>query len=84
MILKLQNAFFRGRQIIGFIFIANENIYNILTSKELRVLYRVQIIKAYDHVNWELLLYPLKRCGSRENGVHGLSNIYPLRAFLSW
>jgi hypothetical protein len=27
------------------------------------VLYSLDLKKAYDHVNWEFLLYLLKRCG---------------------
>jgi hypothetical protein len=27
--------------------------------------------KAYDHVNWDFLLYMMRRCGFGENGVLG-------------
>ena len=37
-----------------------------IRTREPRVLCIVDLEKAYDHVNWECLLYLLKRCGLRE------------------
>jgi hypothetical protein len=55
IISKPQNAFVKGRQIIDSMLKAKECL-------DSRVLCKQDIEKAYDHVNWEFLLYLLRRC----------------------
>ena len=52
---KAQNAFVEGRQILDAALVANEVIDLILKSNEGAVLCKLDIEKAYDHVDWSLL-----------------------------
>jgi hypothetical protein len=63
VISKSQSAFIKGRQILDPILIANESLDCRLRLKELGILCKMDVEKAYDHVNWDFLLYMLKRCG---------------------
>jgi hypothetical protein len=63
VISKSHSAFIKGRQILDPILIANECPDSRLRSGEPGVSCKMDLEKTYDHVNWDFLLYMLRRCG---------------------
>ena len=63
MVSKLQNVFVEGRQILDVVLIANKAIDMMLRSNRSGVLCKLDIEKAYDHVNWNFLLEVLEKMG---------------------
>jgi retron-type reverse transcriptase len=66
IISKPHNTFVKGRQILDLVLIASECLDNCIKSIELGLLSKLDIKKAFDHINWKFLLYMLRRCGFRE------------------
>ena len=66
LILDSRNAFVKGRQILDSMLIASECIDNRLKMGIPGVLCKLDVEKAYDHVNLSFLTYMLQHCGFSE------------------
>ena len=73
VILKAQNAFVEGRQILDAVLVANEAIDSIVRGNSSAVLCKLDLEKAYDHVDWSFLLSVLTKMGFRERWVRWIS-----------
>ena len=61
-----KSAFVEGRQILDAALIANEVIDSLLKRKESGVLCKLDLEKAYDHINWDFLLSVMQKMGFGE------------------
>ena len=63
VVLEAQNAFVEGRQILDAALITNEVVDALLRRKESGVLCKLDIEKAYGHLDWDFLLKVMTKMG---------------------
>ena len=63
MVSPSQNAFVEGRPILDATLIANEVVDSMLRRNGGGLVCKLDIEKAYDHLNWEFVLWVMKRMG---------------------
>ena len=63
VISKLQNAFVEGKQILDAALVANEAIDSIVRNNRGALICKLDIEKAYDHVNWSFLCWVMEKMG---------------------
>lgn len=68
-----QNAFIEGRQIVDATLVANLSIEKLMKSKKRGVACKLDLEKAYDHVNWSCLLNILKQMNFGDKWIEWIS-----------
>ena len=81
VILKVQNAFVEGRQILDVVLVANEAIDSIVRGNSSVVLCKLDLEKAYDHVDWSFLLFVLPEMVFGERWIRWISSCISSASF---
>lgn len=71
-------------QILDGVLIANELIDSRRLSKQVGVIFKIEMENAYDHVDWDSVDYMLRRFSLGEGGMLGFGNVFPQFLFQCW
>ena len=72
---KNQMTFIKGRQIMDAALIASECIDTRIREDVPGVMCKLDIVKAYDHLNWDFLMNTLRQWVLARHGSSGLSSV---------
>ena len=72
-----QHVFIRGRQILDATLITNEVVDSKLKANVSGLLLKLDIEKAFDHVNWDCLFLSCLIWGLKKSGLAGSSGVSP-------
>lgn len=64
-----QSAFLGGRNMMDSVVVANEVIHEAKRRRKSTIVFKVDFEKAYDSVDWEFLLYMLRRMNFCEQWI---------------
>lgn len=73
LVSESQNAFIKGRQITDASTLANESIEYLLKRKKIGVAYKLDLEKAYDHVDWSCLLSIMNQMNFGDKWIEWIS-----------
>ena len=79
-----QNAFVEGRQIMDAVLVANEAIDSIVKSNRGAIICKLDIEKAYDHVDWLFLLAVMEKMGFGERWCRWIKWCLSIVSFHLW
>ena len=69
VVANFQHAFVEGRQILNVALITNEAIDSRLKSSTPKIIHKLNIEKAYDHVHWRFHFEVIEKMGFRQKWV---------------
>lgn len=78
---KNQHAFIQGRQILDTVLIASEAIDSRLENNNPSLFLKLDIEKAYDHVNWDYLLSIMSNMGFGQRWISWIKQCISTTSF---